>query len=129
MRGVAGFVERAVRDAVGNVAVAVFKLRDFDMIGLESEERGGAALLAGDGEPLEIIFIIAGLEQRFAIVIGRAIECLGADIHPPLQRIFPFEMNRPVTEKLDVRARHRRTARGIGDPPLLLAAHVVLDEH
>ena len=99
------------------------------MIGLEPEKRGGPSFLAGDGEPLELTIIVTGLEQGLAIVIGRAIEAGSANVQPPGERIFPFEVDGPVAEKLDVRARHRRAARGIGDPPLLLAAHVILHQH
>ena len=85
--------------------------------------------LAGDGQPFEITIIITGLEQRFSIVIGRPIECLGADFHPRLRRIFPFETNGPVTKKLDVRAHHWRTASRVRHPPLFIATHVILDQH
>ena len=129
VRGVARFVKRAVRDAVGEITVAVFKLRDLHMIGKESEERGGASLLAGDGEPLVVTIPITRLEQRFTLLIRRAVKLLGAHLHPPAEWSLPFEVDRPIAEEIDLRACHRLPARGVRHPPLFFAAHVVLDEH
>ena len=129
VRGVTGLVERPVRDAVGDVAVAVFELGLFHMIGLEPEKRGRAVLLAGDGQPLEMLVPIAGFEQGFSVSIGATVETLGADFHPACQRVLPFKMDRAVADELDLRPRNGRAGGGIGDPPLFFATHVVLHEH